>query len=210
MAFLYKTLVLVLLIAKSIAVLDLQDNAATCGPAIITTSHITTITMEKLITYSHSCYTKTVATPRRDAGCPNLAGCPQYIMCLAQKTTTAFVPPMDPCCPETPTKTVESPCETCGAGCATSTSTVFVTTTAPTPVVRREANDCTTTVWRSSTWATGATTTYHPLTETIISLVQCSGCSLVVSDLNGVGPVVSPTVTVTNTVPTVVTTYACQ
>lgn len=207
---------------NSVVGLDLQDNAATCGPAVITTSHITTITIEQLITYSHSCYTKTIATPHSgdgkslltqlschiDAklGCPDLSECPPQIMCIQLETTTAFVPPADPCCPQTPTQTIHGPCEACRTGCATSTSTVFVTTP---PNVRRDTA-CATTVWRSSAWATGPTTTYHPLTQTRTSLVKCNGCSLVISDLNGVGPVVSPTFTVTNTDPAVVTSYACQ
>lgn len=132
-----------------------------------------------------------------------VAECPPCPPCLEIQTTTTFVAPTDPCCSETHTKTIDGPCQDCEAGC---TSTMFVTTTAP----DRRDNICKTTVWISSILATAPTTTYHPLTQTITSLVQCNGCSLVVSDVNGVGPVVKPTVTVTDTVPAVVTSYACH
>ncbi|TVY81355.1 hypothetical protein LSUE1_G002505 [Lachnellula suecica] len=209
----YRPLVLALLAAQYVASLQFQNDAATCGPAVITTSHITTITVEQLITFSHTCYTKTVATPASGGDCPDLAACAPHPMCIKTETTTAFVPPADPCCLKTPTKTIDGPCETCATGCATSTSTVFVTTTAPTPApVKRDAAStvCNTTVWRSSHWASGPTTTYHPLTQTIITMVHCNGCSLVISDLDGVGPVISPTATVTDNTPLTVTTYACQ
>lgn len=56
----------------------------------------------------------------------------------------------------------------------------------------------------------GLTYTYHSLTQTRISLVDCKGCSLVISEMQGAGPGVTRTTTVTDTKPEVVTSYTCQ
>ncbi|KAG9237815.1 hypothetical protein BJ875DRAFT_121958 [Amylocarpus encephaloides] len=175
----------------------------------VITSRITTVTVSK-----SDCYTKTINTPNHGAECRGLDCVGPIAQCIGIKQVTVDVPPVDPRCPNTPTKVAVGPCETCveGGGCRYVTSTVWKTGEAsPLPTKRQlEPAACATTVYRSATGQRGFTYTLYPYTETRISLVNCGTCSLVVSELQVPGPGVTRTTTVTKATPFVVTTYACQ
>ncbi|CAG8973760.1 hypothetical protein HYALB_00007710 [Hymenoscyphus albidus] len=109
----------------------------------------------------------------------------------------------------------EGPCRTCVNNCVVQTSTLYQTADSwpPTQTQAPQQRDvaCATTVWRSASAQMGFTFTYRSLTQTRLSLVDCKGCSLVISDVyGGVGPGVTRTTTVTDTRPAVVTSYTCQ
>jgi hypothetical protein len=148
--------------------------------------------------------------------CSGLSRCAGIAYCIAVKTKTIPVPPSTAACPTTPTTVDARACETaCQRGCRYQTSTFWETLSPsePTLAARSAAAPspgCLTTVWRSPTAATGMTVTYHPLTQTRISLVPCAGCSLVIAEMQGAGPAVTHTATVTDSRPAIVTTYACQ
>ncbi|CAG8961661.1 hypothetical protein HYFRA_00006198 [Hymenoscyphus fraxineus] len=179
-------------------------------PLLITTSHITT-----LIVPASACYIKTRQIPSYDEDCPALTNCLPTTQCLALLTTTIPVPPIDPQCVTTPTTTLPGPCRTCVNNCVVQTSTLYQTvdswppTQTQAPQQRNVA--CATTVWRSASAQMGFTFTYRSLTQTRLSLVDCKGCSLVISDVyGGVGPGITRTTTVIDTRPAVVTSYTCQ
>ncbi|KAH6676526.1 hypothetical protein B0J14DRAFT_355801 [Halenospora varia] len=223
MAFLLKPAALLMLIAAQFAVGLVAEKPT--DSYHISATRITTVTLSSSVAGPHTCYTKTLTTPYAGPECPDLATCGLQAHCIGVKTTTVHVPAPDPACPHTHTKLVDAPCETCTKGCRYTTSTQWLTEGAasylPTPTAARreaaassslpvKAAACSTTIFRSAIAVGGATVTYHPLTQTRISLVNCNGCNLVVSDMNGVGPAVSHIATVTDTKPVIITTYACQ
>ncbi|RDL30714.1 Uncharacterized protein BP5553_10059 [Venustampulla echinocandica] len=225
MATFFNPVALLLLLAAQCvagAVIDANDGR----PHDITTVHLTTVTITT--PPLHTCYTKTIATPKHGGDCPDLSTCGYAPACIRETTTTVRVPPADPRCSETPTVVTPGPCETCATGCRWDTSTVWATPTAyngpsiwkggPTlasgprrrdTAVAAPKPSCATTLYKAATGGgTGFITTYHPLTETRISLVNCGGCSLVISELQGVGPQITRTATVTDLAPAVFTTFS--
>ncbi|PVH82116.1 hypothetical protein DL98DRAFT_653470 [Cadophora sp. DSE1049] len=181
---------------------------STCGPTIATVGRVTTITVESIVTLTHSCYTQTLTTKRLAgaSGCPTLTNCGPHPACIIVSTQTIKVPPTDACCTSTPTSLVPGPCPTCPTGCDVSIATAYITETPtlPTGVVglavkEREAEaeakaepqvapPCYTTVINTDPIPTGATQTVYPVTATKTSLLNCKGCGIVTKFLNGFGP----------------------
>ncbi|EPE35252.1 hypothetical protein GLAREA_10949 [Glarea lozoyensis ATCC 20868] len=198
---------ILLLAAQSVTAAAVKRDVG--DTELVTTSLITTLTI------ADACYTKTVLTPDYGPDCPTLQCKGPIPQCIAIRTKTIPAPPIDPLCPSTPTATLAGACATCHTGCATSTSTIWLPLSTPLPESQptpqiKPAAACSTTIWRSATAQRGQTFTYHPLTETSTSLVDCKGCNLVVSEMQGVGPVISRSVTITDLRPATSTTYACQ
>lgn len=152
-------------------------------------------------------------TVNPNPGCSTYA-CGAAPDCVLESTTTLYVPTQDPCCPTTPTTTIQGPCPTCQKGCLTVVETATVTTAegagttsdsvgviATPPVVtptlvKRDTSTitsapCTSTMIYAKPWELGPTRTEYAWTITETVYRDCGGCdSLVVKDLEGIGPVV--------------------
>ncbi|KAK0119736.1 hypothetical protein ONS95_011171 [Cadophora gregata] len=181
---------------------------STCGPTIATVGRVTTITIESIITLTHSCYTQTLTTKplAGTSGCPTLTKCGPHPDCIIISTQTVKFPSADACCTSTPTSLVPGPCPTCQTGCDVSVTTAYITESPvlPTGVVTLGLNEraaepkaeaeaqaapsCYTTVINTDPIPTGATQTVYPATTTKTSLLDCKGCGIVTKFLNGFGP----------------------
>ncbi|KAH7411104.1 hypothetical protein BKA64DRAFT_373419 [Cadophora sp. MPI-SDFR-AT-0126] len=190
--------------------LPAAPTPSTCGPTIATVGRVTTITIESIVTLTHSCYTQTLTTKRLPgaSGCPTLTKCGPHPACIIVSTQTIKVPPTDACCTSTPTSLVPGPCPTCPTGCDVSVATTYITESPTLPtntlgvgvglaVKERHAEaeakaqvapPCYTTVINTDPAPTGATQTVYPVTATKTSLLNCNGCGIVTKFLNGFGP----------------------
>ena len=190
------------------------------------------------MTVPHSCYTKTITTSAHDIsklnfgeslealltkliGCPVLS-CGAVPECAILSTETVIVPPSDACCPTTPTSVVDAPCPTCPTGCAIVVSTEYITTASakkrgePLTVVSTLAptstsTPCTTTMLVAGALTFGPVKTVHATTIVKTVYEDCGGCeTLITRGIEGIGPVVIFTTTVTDPAPATVTEYACS
>ncbi|CZR63489.1 uncharacterized protein PAC_13386 [Phialocephala subalpina] len=204
---------LVLLAAQIVTGLPdlVARSASTCGSTIATVAHVTTITIESIVTIAHSCYTHSITTKHHGTGCPDLSTCGVRAECILASIQMVTLPPRDECCPTTPTVAVQGPCPTCQKGCFTNTVTHYVTGDAVLLAKRGGAasTPCTKTVFRSDPMVLGPTKTVHPLIVTSTVSVQCGGCQLLTSNIGGLGPAVSFLATITNTAPATTTTWVC-
>ena len=161
--------------------------------------------------------------------CPTLT-CGPIPECIILSTETITTPPTDPCCSTTPTSIVESPCPTCQTGCAVDTLTIYASPAAdkkrgePLTVVSTlgpvssstsaspsTSTPCTTTLLVAGALTFGPTKTVYATTVVETEYEDCGGCeTLLTRGIEGIGPVVIFTTTVTDPAPTTITEYACS
>ncbi|KUJ16229.1 uncharacterized protein LY89DRAFT_77765 [Mollisia scopiformis] len=207
------SVVLVLLAGQFVAGLPelLAKKDPTCGPTVATVSHVTTITVESILTIPHACYTHTVTTKHHGSGCPDVSTCGPHADCIMLSTETVTLPANDLCCPTTPTVAVQGPCPTCQKGCLTNTVTEYLTGD-PASLAKKEAaiTPCTKVIFMSETMVLGPTKTVHPLTSTSTVYVPCGGCQLMTSNIGGIGPEISFSATITDPSTATSTAWVCM
>lgn len=156
------------------------------------------------------------------AACPtfNATTCGPALQCVLMSNKTITVPKSDYCCPITTTTTVGGACKSCQRGCATSTRTFYVTegsasaTTSSASVTYKNheaTTSCTSTLLTAMPFELGPTSTAHPSTVRRTSTLDCGGCgSVIVMDIDGLGPEARFLTTVTASSAKTIAAYVCS